>query len=157
MKLHGHLGGGQSVAQTGGEQAANPVRTSVTGDNEDSYSSDWSSTDVSVNEDQDDAGEQEREMAQWEIAQLKEKLKSKEEFILIQKHDSQEQIKNLQQQILKEREMAQREIAQLKERLKSKEEFILIQKHDSQEQISELEAWKKSIKEKIRSLASAAE
>ena len=65
--------------------------------------------------------------------QLKEKLKSKEEFILIQKHDSQEQIKNLQQQILKEREMAQREIAQLKERLKSKEEFILIQKQDSQE------------------------
>ena len=159
------------------------MRTSVTGDNEDSYSSDWSSTDVSENEDQG-AGEQEREMAQREIAQLKEKLKSKEEFILIQKHDSQEQIKNLQQQILKEREMAQREIAQLKERLKSKEEFILIQKHDSQEQmkqlhqqvkekeqeiqsgeielnkllqqckvrdvkISELEAWKKSIKEKI--------
>ena len=48
------------------------MRTSVTGDNEDSYSSDWSSTDVSVNEDQDDAGEQEREMAQWEIAHAAE-------------------------------------------------------------------------------------
>jgi len=47
----GHLGGDQSVAQTGGEQTANPVRTSVTGDNEASYSSDWSSTDVSENED----------------------------------------------------------------------------------------------------------
>ena len=48
----GHLGGDQSVAQVGGEQPGNPVRTSVTGDNEDSYSSDWSSTDVSENEDQ---------------------------------------------------------------------------------------------------------
>ena len=47
----GHLGGDQSVTQTGEEQIANPVRTSVTGDNEDSYSSDWSSTDVSENED----------------------------------------------------------------------------------------------------------
>ena len=74
----------------------------MTGDNEDSYSSDWSSTDVSENEDQG-AGEQEREMAQWEIAQLKEKLKSKEEFILIQKHDSQEQMKQLHQQV-KEKE-----------------------------------------------------
>ena len=100
----GYLGGDQSVAQVGGEQTANPVRTSVTGDSEDSYSSDWSS-DVSENEDQDDAGEQEREMAQREIAQLKERLKSKEEFILIQKHDSQEQIKNLQQQILKEKRL----------------------------------------------------
>ena len=68
----GHLGGDQSVAQVGGEQAASPVRTSVTGDNEDSYSSDWSSTDVSENEDQDDAGEQEREMAQREIAHAAE-------------------------------------------------------------------------------------
>ena len=49
----GHLGGDQSVAQTGGEQTANPVRTSVTSDNEDSNSSDGSSTDVSENEDQD--------------------------------------------------------------------------------------------------------
>ena len=60
--------------------------------------------------------------------QLKEKLKSKEEFILIQKHDSQEQMKKLQQEV-KEKDV----------------------------KISELEAWKKSIKEKIRSLASAAE
>ena len=37
------------------------------------------------------------------IAQLKEKIKSKEEFILILKHESQEQIKKLQQQ-LKEKE-----------------------------------------------------
>ena len=37
------------------------------------------------------------------IAQKKEKLKSKEEFILIQKYESQEQMKKLQQQ-LKEKE-----------------------------------------------------
>ena len=37
------------------------------------------------------------------IAQLEERLKSKEEFILIMNHDSQEEIKTLQQQ-LKEKE-----------------------------------------------------
>ena len=47
--------------------------------------------------------EQEREKVQREIAQLKEKLKSREEYILILKHDSQEQIKKLKQQ-LKEKE-----------------------------------------------------
>ena len=57
----GSLGGNQSVAQTGGVQTANRVSArltsdNVTGDNEDSDSSEWSSTDVSENEDQD-AGE----------------------------------------------------------------------------------------------------
>ena len=57
----GNLGGDQSVAQIGGVQTANLVSTcgtgdNVTGDNEDSDSSEWSSTDVSENEDQD-AGE----------------------------------------------------------------------------------------------------
>ena len=51
----------------------------------------------------EDSLRQERETAQREIAQLKEKIKSKEEFILIQKHESQEEIKKLQQQ-LKEKE-----------------------------------------------------
>ena len=48
----GNLGGDQSVAQIGGEQTANLVSASVTGDNEDSYSSEWSSTDVSEDENQ---------------------------------------------------------------------------------------------------------
>ena len=52
----GNLGGDQSVAQFGGEKTANLVTTCVTGDNEDSYSSEWSSPDVSEDEDQD-AGE----------------------------------------------------------------------------------------------------
>ena len=47
------IGGDQSVAQIGGEKTANLVSASVTGDNEDSYSSEWSSTDVSEDEDQD--------------------------------------------------------------------------------------------------------
>ena len=76
----------------------------------------------------EDSLKQEREMAQQEIAQVKEKLKSKEEFILIQKHNSQEEIKKLQQQC-KEKDV----------------------------KISEFEAWKKNIKDKITSLASAAE
>ena len=57
----GNLGADQSVPQTGGVQTANRVSIcgtgdNVTGDNEDSDSSEWSSTDVSENEDQD-AGE----------------------------------------------------------------------------------------------------
>ena len=46
----GNLGGDQSVAQTEGVQTANLVSTRVTGENEDSYSSEWSSTDVSEDE-----------------------------------------------------------------------------------------------------------
>ena len=49
----GNLGGDQSVAQTGGVLTA---KICGTGDNKDSDSSEWSSTDVSENEDQD-AGE----------------------------------------------------------------------------------------------------
>ena len=57
----GNLGADQSVAQTGGVLTANRVNThltsdNMTGDNEDSDSSEWSSTDVSENEDED-AGE----------------------------------------------------------------------------------------------------
>ena len=70
---------------------------------------------------------QEREAAQREIAQLTEKLRSKEEFILIQKHDSQESEKKLQQ-----------EIAQLKEKLKSEEESVLKQKQESEKLYQQL-------------------
>ena len=49
----GNLGGDQSVEQIGGVQTANLVSTRVTGDNEDSDSNEWSSTEVSENEDQD--------------------------------------------------------------------------------------------------------
>ena len=80
-------------------------------------------------------------MAQREIAQLKERLKSKEEFIVIQKHDSQEQMKQLHQQVKeKEQEIQSGEI-ELKK--------LLQQCKVRDVKISELEAWKKSIKEKI--------
>ena len=54
----GNLGADQSVAQTGGVLTANLASTcgtgdNVTGNNEDTDSSDWSSTDVSENEDED--------------------------------------------------------------------------------------------------------
>ena len=70
----------------------------------------------------EDSLKQEREMAQRKIAQLTEKLRSKEEFILIQKHENQESEKQLG--------VAQEEITQLKEKLNSKD---LEQKQKSQE------------------------
>jgi len=120
-------------------------------------------------------------MAQREIAQLEEKLKSKEEFILIQKHDSQEQMTKLQQQVKeKEQEITSVQVLygkqhqalqalrkELDDKVLDKDEQIqaceielkklLQQCKEKDVKISELEAWKKSIKEKIRSLASAAE
>ena len=129
----------------------------------------------------EDSLKQEREMAQQEIAQVKEKLKSKEEFILIQKHESQEQMKRLQQQ-LKEKEQEitsvqalygkQHQVLQalrkeLDEKVQEKNKQIqacemevkkLLQQSQKKDiKISELEAWKKTIKDKISSLAFAAE
>ena len=129
----------------------------------------------------EDSLKQEREMAQQEIAQVKKKLKSKEEFILIQKHESQEQMKKLQQQ-LKEKEQEitsvqalygkQHQVLQalrkeLDEKVQENNKQIqacemevkkLLQQSQKKDiKISELEAWKKTIKDKISSLASAAE
>ena len=46
----GNLGGYQSVAQIGGVQTANLVSAYGIGDNEDSYSSEWSCSEVSEDE-----------------------------------------------------------------------------------------------------------
>ena len=70
----------------------------------------------------EDSLKQEREMAQRKIAQLTDRLRSKEEFILVLKHDIQESEKQL--------EVAQQEIAQLKEKLNSED---LEQKQKSEE------------------------
>ena len=104
------------------------------------------------------------------IAHLEEKLRSIEKCNLVQKHYSQEQMKKLQQQLKgKEREITSvqilygkqhQELLALKKELEEKvqeknEQIRACEKKD--QKISDLEAWKKNIKDKISSLASAAE
>ena len=109
------------------------------------------------------------------IAQLKDTIKSKEEFILIQKHASQEQMKKLQQQ-QKEKEQEITSVygkqalqalrKELEEKVQEKDEQIqacemevkkLLQQSQKKDiKISEMEAWKKTIKDEISSLASGA-
>ena len=103
---------------------------------------------------------QEREKVQQEIVQLKEKLKSKEEFALKENQESRKQlgtakweIAQLKEKLKSNKELAlkeiqesqkqvgiaKREIAQLKEKLKSKKELVLKQKQESQEQMKQLQ------------------
>ena len=83
---------------------------------------------------------QEREKVQREIAQLKEKLKSKEELALKQTQAREKQMW-----------LAQQEIAQLKEKLKSKEELALKQTQASKEQIGLAQQEIAQLKEKLKS------
>ena len=83
---------------------------------------------------------QEREKVQREIAQLKGKLKSKEEFA---PKDNQEDQKQM--------EIAKREVAQLKEKLKSKEELALKEKQGSQKQMEIAKREVAQLKEKLKS------
>ena len=103
---------------------------------------------------------QEREMTQCEIVQLKSEY-------LIQKQENQELLKQLKDQKIRD---AEQELQQLLEneskKVKDKDEEIqacemevkklLQQIQNKDNKISELEAWKKTIKDKIISLASAA-
>ena len=88
----------------------------------------------------EDSLKQEREKVQQEIAQLKEKLKSKEELVLKQTQASKEQIG-----------LAQRDIAQLRVELRSKEEFIQKQKQESEKQ---KEIVQQQLKERDQEIAS---
>ena len=83
---------------------------------------------------------QEREKVQQEVAQLKEKLKSKEELALKEKQENQKQM-----------EMAKREIVQLQAELKSKAEFTQKQKQESEKQ---KEVLLQQVKEKDQEIAS---
>ena len=67
---------------------------------------------------------QEKENVQQEVAQLKERLKSREEIVLKEKQESQKQMV-----------IAKREIVQLKEKLKSKEELALKWTQESDKQM----------------------
>ena len=135
---------------------------------------------------------QEREKVQQEIVQLKEKLKSKEEFALKENQESRKQlgtakweIAQLKEKLKSNKELAlkeiqesqkqvgiaKRKIAQLKEKLEEKLQerdkqiqacemeikTLLQQSQKKDMKISELEAWKKTTKDKLLSLASVAE
>ena len=88
----------------------------------------------------EDSLKQEREKVQREIAQLKEKLKPKEELALKQTQAREKQMW-----------LAQQEIAQLKEKLKSKEELALKQTQASKEQIGLAQQEIAQLKEKLKS------
>ena len=88
----------------------------------------------------EDSLKQEREKVQQEIAQLKEKLKSKEELALKQTQASKEQMG-----------LAQQEIKQLKEKLKSKDELALKQTQASKEQMGLAQQEIAQLKEKLKS------
>ena len=88
----------------------------------------------------EDSLKQEREKAQREIAQLKEKLKSKEELALKQTQESEKQMG-----------LARREIVQLQAELKLKEEFTQKQKQESEKQ---KEVLLQQVKERDQEIAS---
>ena len=97
-------------------------------------------------------------VAKWEIARLKEKLKSREELVL---NENQKQMGMAQREIaqLKSKEelalKEKQEIAQLKEKLKSREELALKEKQESDKQMKQLQQQLREKDQKIATVQAA--